>query len=74
MASPYNRQDGDATGYSVANSFDEAFIDALAHLQPKGAPHPDEIVRVQVVEIGSESGGFAGGSRLYVTVRREQPS
>lgn len=72
MASRYDHEEGDATGFSAAKSFDEAFIDALGRLGPDKAGHPDEIARVRVVDIGSESGGLAGLSRLYVTVRRDR--
>jgi len=60
----------EATGYSKAHSFDEAFRSAIQELPEDPNPHPDKLTRVQVVEIGAESGGIAGVNRMFVRVRR----
>ncbi|MGH3979391.1 MAG: hypothetical protein ACRDRZ_10395 [Pseudonocardiaceae bacterium] len=59
-----------ATGMSKNLSFDEAFRDALAQLPPIEDPHPDQLQRVQVVEIGALFGGIAGFHALTVKVCR----
>jgi hypothetical protein len=65
----YQSQATDATGYSAGMSFDEAFQDALKGLQQTTPSGEDEIERVFVVALGAETGGFAGLSRLFVTIR-----
>jgi hypothetical protein len=60
----------EATGFSRALSFDEAFADALAKLPPDDRPFADALARVQVVEVGGLFGGFAGFNDLYVRVCR----
>lgn len=70
VSDSYRPQDGDTTGFSNSMSFDEAFKEAIGQLKPVKPSHPDEMFRVSVVAIGSESGGIAGLSRLFVTVRR----
>ncbi len=59
-----------ATGFSKNLSFDEAFRDALAKLPPVEDPHPDQLERVRVLEIGALFGGIAGFRDLTVTVCR----
>jgi hypothetical protein len=60
----------EATGYSDAFSFEEAFEEARNQLAPVDPPHPDALENVQVTEIGSEHGGTAGLNRMYVKVAR----
>ncbi len=59
-----------ATGFSKNLSFDEAFAEAVANLPPIEDPHPDQLQRVRVLEIGALFGGIAGFSDLTVTVCR----
>lgn len=59
-----------ATGFSKRLSFDEAFRDALTKLPPIENPIPDQLERVQVVEIGALFGGIAGFNDLTVTICR----
>lgn len=61
----------EATGYSQSYSFDEAFREALAALPDPPFSFPDQLLRTQVVAVGSERGGIAGLDRMYVTLRRE---
>jgi hypothetical protein len=70
MASTETKTHDEATGYSEAFSFDEAFEDARRQLPPVDPPHPDYIEYVRVLEIGSERGGVVGLNRLYVMVSR----
>jgi hypothetical protein len=58
------------TGFSKNLSFDEAFSDALAKLPAIEDPHPDQLERVRVLEIGALFGGIAGFHDLIVTVCR----
>jgi hypothetical protein len=60
----------EATGFSKALSFDEAFADAIAKLPPIKATHPDMMETVRVAEIGGLFGGIAGFHDLYVRVCR----
>jgi len=59
----------EATGYSNALSFDEAFADALKKLPPPAVKFPDMLETVEVVHIGGSFGGIAGFRRLEVRVR-----
>ncbi len=59
----------EATGYSNALSFDEAFADALKKLPPPAVKFPDMLETVEVVHIGGSFGGIAGFHRLEVRVR-----
>lgn len=59
-----------ATGFSKALSFDEAFADAIAKLPPIEAQHPDMLETVRVAEIGGLFGGIAGFHDMYVRVCR----
>ncbi len=47
----------EATGFSKALSFDEAFADALAKLPTIEPEHPDTLETVRVIEIGGCSAG-----------------
>ncbi len=58
----------EATGYSNAFDFAEAFRDAMGHLPDQGAGIPDWLSRYVVVEIGAEIGGIVGLNRMYVRV------
>ena len=60
----------EATGFSAAQRFDEAFADAVANLPPSTAPLADALARVEVVETGGLFGGFPGFHHLFVRVRR----
>ncbi len=60
----------EATGFSKALSFDEAFADAIAKLPPVEPGHPDMLETVRVAEIGGLFGGIAGFHDLYVRVCR----
>jgi hypothetical protein len=60
----------EATGFSSAQRFDEAFTDAVANLPPSTAPLADALARVEVVETGGLFGGFPGFHHLFVRVRR----
>lgn len=60
----------EATGYSDDFSFDEAFRDALDALPPPPVTYPDQLLRTQVVAVGSEIGGIVGLHRMYVRLRR----
>ena len=62
----------EAVGYSPNLSFEEAFNAASTSLL-KNIPttYPDQMIRLKVVEIGREYGGFAGVSQTFVRVRRE---
>jgi hypothetical protein len=57
-----------STGYSHTLSFDEALRDALKNLPPDPKPEPDELSSITVTDIGVETGGIAGITRLFVTV------
>jgi hypothetical protein len=57
-----------ATGYSNSFSFTEAFQNAIENLPPDPDPFPDKLTNVTVVRVGGNFGGFAGLSRMYVTV------
>lgn len=57
-----------ATGYSAAYSFDEAFRDAISNLPPDENPFPDKLTTIHVVDVGAMFGGFVGLSQMYVTV------
>lgn len=57
-----------ATGYSSAFSFEEAFRNAIAQLPPR---FPDELQQFVVTETGALVGGIAGVQKLFVTVRRD---
>jgi hypothetical protein len=60
----------EATGYSEAWDFTEAFRDAVGKLPPgPGANIPDWLFTYEVVSIGAEVGGIAGFDYMYVTVR-----
>ena len=58
------------TGFSKDLSFEEAFSDALLKLPGVQYPHPDQLERVRVLEIGALFGGIAGFRDLTVTVCR----
>jgi hypothetical protein len=62
-----------ATGYSDAFSFEEAVRDAIAQL-PKAQLPADYLLNVTVDSIGAQIGGFAGLSRLKVTVSTTYPA
>jgi hypothetical protein len=70
MQSTETKIHDEATGYSDAYSFEEAFEDARRQLPPVDPPHPDYMEYVRVLEIGSESGGLVPLNRLYVKVSR----
>jgi hypothetical protein len=57
-----------ATGYSDAFSFDEAFKDALSNLPPDPHPLPDKLTTVRVTGSGAQLGGLIGFHRLYVSI------
>jgi hypothetical protein len=59
----------EATGYSDAYSFEEAFRNAIKALSLTPS-YPDELIQVTIVEIGAEIGGIAGFDRLFVRARR----
>lgn len=59
----------EATGYSDAFSFDEAFRDALANLPPSQRQYPDQLVTVTVSNVGALFGGIAGFNKMFVRVR-----
>ena len=59
----------EATGYSNAFDFAEAFRDAISQLPDRGAGIPDWLSTYEVMSIGAEIGGIAGFNRLYVKVR-----
>jgi hypothetical protein len=59
----------EATGYSDAFDFAEAFREAIDHLPDQGAGIPDWLSTYVVVEVGAEIGGIAGFNRMYVRVR-----
>jgi hypothetical protein len=59
----------EATGYSDAFDFAEAFRDAISHLPDQGGGIPDWLSTYVVVEIGAEIGGIAGFNHMYVRVR-----
>jgi hypothetical protein len=60
----------EATGFSKALSFDEAFADAISKLPKLEPTHPDMMETVRVAEIGGLFGGIAGFHDLYVRVCR----
>jgi hypothetical protein len=60
----------EATGFSKALSFDEAFADAIARLPAIEPEPPDTLQTVRVAEIGGLFGGIAGFHDLYVRVCR----
>jgi hypothetical protein len=60
----------EATGYSDAWDFAEAFRDAIGKLPPgPGANIPDWLYTYEVTSIGAEIGGIAGFNHMYVKVR-----
>jgi hypothetical protein len=60
---------GEATGYSDAFDFAEAFRDAISLLPDRGVDIPDWLYTYEVTSIGAEIGGIAGFNRMYVKVR-----
>jgi hypothetical protein len=62
-------QPSEATGYSRAFDFAEAFQDAISQLPDQGAGIPDWLSTYTVVAIGAEIGGIAGFNHMYVRVR-----
>jgi|SRR5215208_6445766 hypothetical protein len=62
-------QPSEATGYSRAFDFAEAFRDAISQLPDQGAGIPDWLSTYTVVAIGAEIGGIAGFNHMYVRVR-----
>ncbi|HWB70981.1 MAG TPA: hypothetical protein VG452_02095 [Egibacteraceae bacterium] len=60
----------EATGFSKALSFDEAFADALTKLPAATPTHPDLLETVRVLEIGAFFGGIAGFHDLWVRICR----
>jgi hypothetical protein len=62
-------QPREATGYSDAYSFDEAFGDAVRNLPPSEPSFPDQLTTITVAAIGAEIGGFAGFNRMFVRVK-----
>ncbi|WP_214407364.1 hypothetical protein [Pseudonocardia lacus] len=61
----------EATGFSAALSFDEAFRDALAGLPPlEDGGVADRMATVRVLDIAGLFGGIAGFRHLTVRVRR----
>jgi hypothetical protein len=62
-------QPSEATGYSRAFDFAEAFRDAISQLPDQGAGILDWLSAYTVVAIGAEIGGIAGFNHMYVRVR-----
>jgi hypothetical protein len=62
-------QPREATGYSDAYSFDEAFADAVRNLPPAEKPFPDQLTTIVVAAIGAEIGGIVGLNRMFVRVK-----
>jgi hypothetical protein len=60
---------GEATGYSDAFDFAEAFRDAISLLPDRGVDVRDWLYTYEVTSIGAEIGGIAGFNRMYVKVR-----
>jgi hypothetical protein len=60
----------EATGFSKALSFEEAFADAISKLPKVRPTHPDTLQTVRVAEIGGLFGGIASFNDLYVRVCR----
>jgi hypothetical protein len=58
----------EATGYSNAFDFTEAFEQAIQNLPPDPKPYPDKMTKVLVEQIGAEFGGFANFHRMFVRV------
>lgn len=58
----------EATGYSEAFDFGEAFRDAVRNLPPDQNNFPDKLSTVSVTSIGGVYGGFAGIAKMYVKV------
>jgi hypothetical protein len=62
-------QPGEATGYSNAFDFTEAFRDAIDKLSDQGPGIQDWLYTYEVTSIGAEIGGIAGFNHMYVKVR-----
>jgi hypothetical protein len=62
-------QPSEATGYSDAFDFAEAFRDAIRQIPDRGYGIPDWLYTYEVTSIGAEIGGIAGFNRMYVKVR-----
>jgi len=61
----------EATGFSAAKSFDEAFAQARANLPVLPPPTvADSMEEIKVAEIGALVGGIAGFDHLYVRICR----
>lgn len=63
-----NVQYAEASGYSTAYSFEEAFQNAINNLPPDPHPYPDKMISVHVKSVGAQMGSIAGINRMVVTV------